>query len=127
LINTDFNSINELLEAFPDKQACIDYLEELRWGSYVVSPFDSASIVYKRKENKYHCKNTDKKFNVKTGTMFENTKIELRKWFLAIWLVTSHEKKISAAQLAKEIAVTQRTSCHILKSIRKYLELDSVS
>ena len=27
------------------------------------------------------------------GTPFDNTKIELRKWFMAIWLVTSHKKE----------------------------------
>lgn len=60
MITQDFNSILQLFEAFPTEQSCIDHLENLRWGGYVVSPFDSTSKVYKCKDNKYRCKNTGK-------------------------------------------------------------------
>jgi hypothetical protein len=50
--------------------------------------------------------------------MFENTKISLRKWFLAIWLVTSYKKGISSLQLAKDIDVTQKTAWFMLQRIR---------
>ena len=29
---------------FPDEESCIVYLEQLRWGDKVVSPFDPESI-----------------------------------------------------------------------------------
>ena len=119
MINKDFNSILELLQAFPDEQSCIDHLEILRWNGYVVSPFDPTSKVYKCKGNKYRCKNTGKYFNVKTSTLFDNTKIKLQKWFLAIWLITSHKKGISSLQLARDIDVTQKTAWFMLQRIRK--------
>jgi transposase-like protein len=71
----------------------IEYLEQMRWGGIVESPFDSESKVYKCSKNRYKCKNTGKYFNVKTGSMFENSKISLQKWFLAIWLITSGKKE----------------------------------
>lgn len=94
MVSKDFNSLFELFSAFPDEQSCIDHLEELRWGGVVISPFDPTSKVYKCKDNKYRCKNTGKYFNVKTNTLFDGTKIELRKWFAAIWIVTSHKRHI---------------------------------
>lgn len=106
MINQDFKSILDLTKAFPDEQTCINHLTELRWGGKVVSPFDRTSKVYECKGNKYKCKNTGKYFNVKTSTLFDNTKIELQKWFIAIWLVTSHDEGISSVQLAKEIDIT---------------------
>ncbi len=118
MINIDFNSILELIKAFPNEQNCIDHLEQLRWNENVISPFDSTSKVYKCKDNKYRCKNTGKYFNVKTGTLFDNTKIELQKWFLAIYLVTSHKKGISSIQLSKDIDVTQKTAWFMLHRIR---------
>ena len=60
----------------------------------------------------------DKYFNVKTNTLFDNTKIELRKWFAAIWLVTSHKKGISSLQLSRDIDVTQKTAWFMLQRIR---------
>ncbi len=118
MINKDFNSILELLESFPDEQSCIDHLEALRWNGDVVSPFDPSSKVYNCKGNKYRCKETGKYFNVKTGTLFDNSKVPLQKWFLAIWMVTSHKKGISSVQLSKDIGVTQKTAWFMLQRIR---------
>ena len=115
----EFKSLFDLQSAFPDEQSCIDHLENMIWGDVIISPFDATSKVYKCKGNKYRCKNTGKYFNVKTGTLFDNTKIELRKWFMAIWLVTSHKKGISSVQLSKDIGVTQKTAWFMLERIRK--------
>ena len=119
MINKSFNSTLELLKAFPDEQSCIDHLEALRWDGYAVSPFDATSKVYKCANNRYRCKNTGKYFNVKTDTLFDNTKVKLQKWFLAIWLVTAHKKGISSLQLARDISVTQKTAWFMLQRIGK--------
>lgn len=125
MVSNDFNSLFELFSAFPDEQSCIDHLEELRWGGVVVSPFDPTSKVYKCKDNKYRCKNTGKYFNVKTNTLFDGTKIELRKWFAAIWIVTSHKKGISSYQLSRDIDVTQKTAWFMLQRIRNCFGIEN--
>ena len=124
MINIEFNSILELIKAFPDEQTCINHLEELRWNGNVVSPFDPTSKVYDCKGNKYKCKNTGKYFNVRTATLFDNTKIELQKWFLAIYLVTAHKKGISSLQLSRDIDVTQKTAWFMLQRIRNCFGID---
>lgn len=125
MINANFNSILDLLKTFPDQQSCIDHLEELKWGGIVVSPFDPESKVYKCKYNRYKCKNTGKYFNVKTGTFLDNTKVPLQKWFLAVWLITSHKKGISSLQLAKDIDVTQKTAWFVLHRIRNCFKVEN--
>tara|TARA_R110002126_G_scaffold54919_10_gene148220 strand:- start:3989 stop:4894 length:906 start_codon:yes stop_codon:yes gene_type:complete len=125
MINQDFNSIIDLIKAFPTQQSCIDHLEELRWNGNVVSPFDSESKVYNCKGNKYKCKNTGKYFNVKTNTIFDNTKIELQKWFLGIWLVTSHKKGISSLQLGRDLNITQKSAWFMLSRIRQCFGIDN--
>lgn len=127
MINNEFNSILELIRTFHSEQVCIDHLEMLRWNGNVVSPFDPESKVYKCKGNKYKCKNTGKYFNVRTGTMFDNTKIELQKWFLAIWIITSHKKGISSVQLAKDIDVTQKTAWFMNHRIRACFGIENDS
>jgi hypothetical protein len=71
MVNKDFNNILELQEAFPDEQSCIDQLEAIRWNGNVVSPYDETSIVYK-------C-----------------SRLTLRKWFVAVWLVTCNKTRCS--------------------------------
>lgn len=114
----EFKSIFDLLKAFPTEQSCIDHLERLSWNGNPVSPFDAASKVYKCAGNKYKCKNTGKYFNVRTNTIFDNTKIPLQKWFLALYVFSSHKKGISSHQLAKDISVTQKSAWFLLHRLR---------
>jgi len=114
----EFKSIFDLLKAFPTEQSCIDHLERLRWDGEPVSPFDAGAKVYKCANNKYKCKSTGKYFNVRTGTIFDNTKIPLQKWFLALYVFSSHKKGISSHQLAKDISVTQKSAWFLLHRLR---------
>ncbi|MFB9862619.1 IS1595 family transposase [Rufibacter immobilis] len=118
----EFKSILDLIKAFPTEQDCIAHLEKLRWDGAVVSPFDADSKVYKCSNNRYKCKNTGKYFNVKVGTIFEDTKIPLIKWFMALYIFSSHKKGISSHQLARDIDVTQKTAWFILHRLRYAFE-----
>ena len=64
------NSIPVLYKLFPNEEACINYLTP-------ISLFDKTSKVYKLKNGNYRCKNTEKNFTVKIGTIFEKIKIDL--------------------------------------------------
>jgi len=101
-----FNSLFDLYDAFPTEESCIKYLEYKLWNGIPVSPYDPRSKVYNRGDGVYRCKNTGMNFNIRKGTMFERSKLPLRKWFLAIYLITSNKKGISSLQLARDIAVT---------------------
>jgi transposase-like protein len=114
----EFKSIIDLLKVFPDEQSCINHLEHLRWDGNVISPFDETSKVYNCAGNKYKCKSTGKYFNVRTNTIFDNTKIPLQKWFLALYVFSSHKKGISSHQLARDISVTQKSAWFLLHRLR---------
>ena len=118
MFSYEFKNILDLVRTFPDESSCIKFLESQRWNGNIVSPFDSTSEVWKCKEGKYMCATTGKYFNVKTGTLFENTKIPLQKWFIAIWLMTSHKKGISSIQLAKDLGITQKSAWFLSQRVR---------
>lgn len=122
---SQFNSIIQLIQKFPDNTACIAYLEEILWSGCPVSPFDHSSQVYKCADGRYKCRNTNKYFNVIKGTIFENTNIPLQKWFVAMWFVTCNNKGKSSVQLAKDIQVSQKTAWTMMDKIRKCLQKDS--
>jgi transposase-like protein len=124
MINIEFKSIRELIKAFPDEATCISHLEQLRWNGNVVSPFDETSKVYTTARG-YKCKNTGKYFNVRTATLFDNTKVELQTWFIAIYLITGHKKGISSLQLGRDLNVTQKTAWFMLQRIRNCFGIDA--
>jgi hypothetical protein len=54
----------------------------------------------------------------KVGTIFEDTKLPLRKWFAAVWLITSHKKGIASTQLANDLKITQKSAWFVLRRLR---------
>ena len=107
------------MEAFPDEQSCIDHLRSIRWKSGANCPHCGSTKVYHFKDKRNHkCGDCKKRFSIKVGTIFEDSKIPLRKWFMAIWLITSHKKGIASTTLARDIKVTQKTAWFMLHRLR---------
>ncbi|NMH27663.1 transposase [Flavobacterium silvaticum] len=68
------------LPYFESETECKNYLEALRWPNGVISPFDEYSKIYLCKGEKFRCRNTGKYFNVRTGTLFSNSRLSLNNW-----------------------------------------------
>lgn len=118
-LTREFSTVEQVVSRFPDEQTCVRYLEAIRWNGNVISPFDDASKVYLCRANRYRCRNTKKYFNVKTNTIFHNTKIKLEKWFVAIWLL--QYKNLSPVELAQQLGLSHKTAWLMQKRILKYL------
>lgn len=114
-----FDSLYEMMAAFPDEQSCIDHLRSIRWKSGAFCPYCGSDRVYDFSDKRTHkCGDCRQKFSVKVGTIFEDTKLPLRKWFMAIWMVTSHKKGIASTQLAKDLKITQKSAWFVLHRLR---------
>ncbi len=120
----NFKSLPQLLDHFKNEVTCTDYYENIRWGGNPICPHCGSEKPYKTTRG-YKCSNSDcyKKFAVKVGTIFENSKISFRIWFAAIYIATSHKKGISNVQLALDLGITQKTSWFLLHRIRKILRV----
>ena len=91
----------------------------MRWNGKPICPHCDHNVVYKFADGKhYKCKACRQKFTVNIGTIFEDTHIGLRKWFIAIYIFTSHKKGISSVQLGKDLGITQKSAWHMLHRIR---------
>lgn len=116
-----YKSLYEMSETFTTEKDCIDHLEKLRWPKGIICPLCGSSwkIYHVARDNGYKCADCKKAFSVRKGTIFEESRLPLRKWFAAAWLVTSNRKGISSCQLAREIGVTQKTAWFILGRLRE--------
>jgi len=114
-----FDSLFGLMDAFPDEQSCIDHLRQIRWRDGEFCPHCNSGRVYHFSDGKtFKCGECRERFSVKVGTIFEDTKLPLRKWFMAIWLITNHPKGIASTTLAKDLKVTQKTAWFVLHRLR---------
>ena len=123
-----FNSLKSFVRHFNNEQVCKDALIEARWDDDVVCPHCGQHHCKLRKDGRFRCNSCKHNFSCTTGTIFENTKVSLQDWFLAMYLVSSHKKGISSCQIARDCEVTQKTAWFMLHKIRSlYGQSDAIS
>lgn len=124
--------IIKIMETFPDQEACIAYLERLRWQGSPECPHCESDNVRRRNESdtgligRYNCHTCKSTFKVTHGTLFHRTKIPLQKWFVAIGLMANAKKSLSSCQLARDLGLQQKTAWRMMMAIRTEMGKDNV-
>jgi len=110
------------LEHFSTEDACREYLAKILWGGKPKCPHCNSKHIYTiHNRPAFTCGNCAKQFRATTGTIFENSKIPLTKWFLATRLMACSKKGISSHQLGKELGITQKSAWYMEQNIRLML------
>jgi transposase-like protein len=124
-----FRTICDVAIHFQDKATCIDYLTQLRWAGKVKCAFCEHEHVYELKgvHKRYKCAKCRKHFSAVKGTIFENSVIPLNKWFMAIFILSTHRKGISSVQVARDIGVTQKSAWFMMQRVRNAFKMQSFS
>lgn len=123
-----FKTLIDLLTYFQSEQVCRDYLETVRWEGALQCPYADCehNKVFKFSNGKvYKCAKCKRQYSVKVGTIFEDSRISLQKWYAAIYLITSHKKGISSLQLHRDLGVTQKTAWYMLHRVRHSFGIDT--
>lgn len=106
-------------QRFLTEEACLDFLFQERWPEGFFCPdcgHDHAYFLPSRRL--YQCSACRKQISVTAGTLFHSTKLDLKKWFWAIYLMMSDKGGISALRLSKQIDVSWPTAQRILRKLR---------
>lgn len=115
----EFASLSDLASKIRSEQDAITHFTNIRWRNGAFCPYCGSTKVYHFSDKRTHkCGDCLQRFSIKVGTIFEGSKIPLRKWLMAIWLITSHKKGIASTQLAKDVGVTQKTAWFMAHRIR---------
>jgi transposase-like protein len=117
----------ELRQAAISEGLAVAFLEQQRWGDSPACPLCGSARVYqmqsakgegRNKDYRWRCYDCRKMFTVRTGTIFEETRLPLRVWVYAFWKACSSKKGISALQLAREMEITHKSALFVLRRIR---------
>lgn len=110
----------ELFQRFPDQESARLYFEAARWPDGAVCPAcGEAKRIGTRKGGFYRCNACLSDFTIRTGTIFERSKVPLHKWIYAMYLLVTSRKGISSLQLHSQIGVTQKTAWFMLQRLRE--------
>lgn len=116
----NFNTIIDFLNYFKTEEICLKYLQSIRFKDGEFCPHCGHKEIYTFSDGKtYKCAKCRKKFSIKIGTIFESSKISLKKWFIAIYLLSTNKKGISSVQLSEQVGVTQKTAWFMYHRIRE--------
>lgn len=116
-------SVFEFFEMLPDDDAAIEFMEDVRWPEGVTCPrFGSKRTKKIGKQQRHNCNDCRRQFSVRTGAIFERSRLPLRMWAYAIYMVQTARKGISSVQLAKELGITQKSAWFMLHRIREAMD-----
>ena len=119
-------SLIEAVERFRDETAAEEWFIARRWPDGVKCPHCASADISVRENRKpmpFHCRKCRQYFSVRTGTLLHASKLPLRKWALAFYLMSVNRKGISSIALGKALGVTQKTAWHLEHRIREAWEL----
>lgn len=115
----DFENLTDFADYFCDDKTCAEHLAAIRFRNGEYCPHCRHDKIHKFSDGKrYRCAKCKTDFTIRNGTVFGDSKLPLRKWFMAIYLLTTSGKGISSYQLAKQIKVTQKTAWFMNHRIR---------
>jgi transposase-like protein len=119
----DFETLSDFMEHFHDEDTCRAYFAGIRFRNGEYCPHCGHKEIWTYSGGKkYRCAACKENFTIVTKSVFGATKVPLRKWFIAIYLLSTTSKGISSIQLAKHVGVTQKTAWfmdHRLRSAMK--------
>ncbi len=122
-------TVFDLFERFPDEAAAREWLEASCWGTggRFCGHCDSTNTrpVKGSKPMPYWCTDCRSYFSVRTGTPMENSRLPLRKWVVAMYLMTTSLKGVSSLKLARDLGISQKSAWFMIHRIRRSWEEDS--
>jgi hypothetical protein len=112
---------SEFLDWFASEEACLAYLEKLRWpGGFVCPACGVAQEPYRSSRLRLMCRSCAHQGSVTAGTIFDKTRTPLRVWLAAAWYVTNQKLGVSALGLKRVLGLgSYETAWTMLHRLRR--------
>jgi transposase-like protein len=121
-------NLSILAKHFSDEDASRELMEKWRWPNGAACPKCGGADPYKLtpkatskkpgRKGLYKCRACRKQFTVTVGTVFEDSRIPISKWMLAVHLLASSKKGISAHQLHRNLGISYKAAWFMAHRLR---------
>lgn len=104
-------SLRDFLEHYGTDQQCEQALFRARWPQGFRCPACNYHKHCQLRQRKvFQCIRCKQQISLTAGTLFENTKLRLSTWYLAMYLLTQSKNGISAMDLKRQLGVSYNTA-----------------
>ena len=109
----------EFERRFATEETCRAYLAQVRWPDGMACPRCHQRKAWETTRSRYECARCGFQISVLAGTIFQDTKADLRLWFRAMWYVTNQKSGVSALGLQRALGLgSYRTAWSWLHKLR---------
>jgi len=118
-------TIKEFNAQFPDDRACLDFIFKTRWpdgGKCKCGKTDCFHPVQGRRT--YACAWCGTQISPTAGTIFHKSETSLKKWFFALFLMSSSKNGVAAKELERQLGVTYKCAHRMGHKIRQLMQND---
>jgi transposase-like protein len=112
---------NAFLDWFGTEEACLAYLERLRWPQEFVCPACAVSQApYRSSRGRLMCRACGRQSTVTAGTIFDKTRTPLRVWLAGAWYLTNQKQGVRALGLQRVLGLgSYQTAWTMLHRFRR--------
>ena len=106
-------SLPEFLQCFGTEAACAEAVRRARWPDGFFCPRCNGGahcVILSGGRSLFQCNACHRQTSLSAGTLLGSTKLPLRKWFLAIYLISQAKTGLSALELKRHIGVSSPTA-----------------
>lgn len=113
-------NLNDFLDLFPTDRAAFDYIVASRWPNGFRCPKCGGEGFVREDRLAMQCRTRSCQTltSATAGTAMHRSKVTLRKWMQAAWLLVTDKRGISSVQLGKQLGVHQETAYMMLHKLR---------
>lgn len=117
-MNVSFLTYEQFESQYSTEEACAEAIYQAKWPNGFRCPRCSCSRAYNLHTRRhYQCADCGYQASLTAGTIMENTRTPLKKWFIAMFMI-SRANGINATRLMELIGVTYKTAWAMLMKIR---------
>jgi len=121
-------TLQEAIQYFSDEETCIQFVASLRWddGKPVCPRCQSEDSTYMEKRRVWRCKDCNKQYSVKVGTIFEESPIPLHKWLAGMWIIAGAKNGVSSYEIHRALGLTQKSAWFMMHRLRLAMQNGSI-
>jgi transposase-like protein len=124
---TNSEIIRDIPKACSDELAAVEFFEKQRWsdtpacvhcGSVSVYKMTDAKTGERNKRFLWRCRDCKQQFTVRLGTVFEESRLDLRHWCYAFWRAATSKKGVSALEIKRHCQISYKSALFLMNRIR---------
>jgi len=116
-------TVGEFFARFPDDDACLTHIMEVRFGArHVCQACGVEGTFHKLADRRaFSCAHCGDHLYPCAGTIFQDSRTPLRVWFYSIYLFVTTRHGVSGKELERTLGVTYKTAWRMGQQIRKLM------